>query len=148
MALVECPECKKQVSDTAKTCPSCGYKLDAEKVKKRNKTIKRSIMFILFASIVVGLSIYIPYEIERTKIAQIEFERWCEESDKPDSYLEVAYVILGLDRHWELIEEMIPELNVSVRINEINNVPFEQTDVYFNWTKYARRKTIINKSNQ
>ena len=140
MALVECPECKKQVSDTAKVCPSCGYKLDAEKIKKRNKTIKRSILFILLATIVIGLSIYIPYELERTRIAQIEAKRSLEESGKPGSYLEVAYVILGLDIRWEPIEEMIPALRVRAKMNELNNVPFEQTDVYLNWTKYARRK--------
>jgi membrane protein YdbS with pleckstrin-like domain len=27
MALMECPECKKQISTSAKTCPSCGYVL-------------------------------------------------------------------------------------------------------------------------
>ena len=27
MALVKCPECKKEVSDTAETCPHCGYRL-------------------------------------------------------------------------------------------------------------------------
>ena len=27
MALVNCPECKKEVSDTAVTCPHCGYQL-------------------------------------------------------------------------------------------------------------------------
>ena len=28
MALVECPECKKSISDTAESCPSCGYQLN------------------------------------------------------------------------------------------------------------------------
>ena len=27
MALVTCPECKKEISDTSKSCPSCGYEL-------------------------------------------------------------------------------------------------------------------------
>lgn len=26
MALIKCPECGKEMSDTAKTCPHCGYK--------------------------------------------------------------------------------------------------------------------------
>jgi RNA polymerase subunit RPABC4/transcription elongation factor Spt4 len=25
MALVNCPECNKQISDTADSCPDCGY---------------------------------------------------------------------------------------------------------------------------
>ena len=27
MALTKCPECQKEVSDTAETCPHCGYRL-------------------------------------------------------------------------------------------------------------------------
>lgn len=27
MALIKCPECNHEVSDTAKNCPNCGYKL-------------------------------------------------------------------------------------------------------------------------
>lgn len=27
MALIECPECKKQISDTAASCPQCGYSI-------------------------------------------------------------------------------------------------------------------------
>ncbi len=29
MALITCPECKKEISDKAKACPSCGYELQA-----------------------------------------------------------------------------------------------------------------------
>ncbi|MBT4843587.1 MAG: zinc ribbon domain-containing protein, partial [Anaerolineae bacterium] len=28
MALISCPECKKQISSQAKSCPNCGYPLD------------------------------------------------------------------------------------------------------------------------
>jgi len=27
MALIKCNECKKEISSTAKQCPSCGYKI-------------------------------------------------------------------------------------------------------------------------
>jgi hypothetical protein len=33
MALIKCPECGKQVSDKAQSCPGCGYPLQSE-VKK------------------------------------------------------------------------------------------------------------------
>lgn len=29
MALITCPECKREISDTAKACPSCGYDFTA-----------------------------------------------------------------------------------------------------------------------
>lgn len=31
MALIKCIECKKEISDTAKICPHCGYKLKSRK---------------------------------------------------------------------------------------------------------------------
>lgn len=31
MALIKCPECQKEVSDTAETCPHCGYRLKPAK---------------------------------------------------------------------------------------------------------------------
>lgn len=33
MALIRCKECNKEVSDTAKTCPHCGYKLNSKNDK-------------------------------------------------------------------------------------------------------------------
>lgn len=28
MALIKCPDCKKEVSDKAYSCPNCGYPID------------------------------------------------------------------------------------------------------------------------
>ena len=39
MALIKCPECgKENVSDSAETCPECGYSIKAhfDKIKYRN----------------------------------------------------------------------------------------------------------------
>ncbi|MBE6337625.1 MAG: zinc ribbon domain-containing protein [Lentimicrobiaceae bacterium] len=138
MALVECPECKKQVSNTAKVCPACGYKLNTEMVKKRNKVIKRSILFALIMAVVVGLPIYISYEKERQEEARISWERYLEEIGKPQSYLEVHYVLNGTDRCWEPIDFVA--LRIRVTSDELNNVPFKESKTYINWTDYARRK--------
>lgn len=32
MALIECPECSKEVSDTAETCTHCGFSLETASV--------------------------------------------------------------------------------------------------------------------
>lgn len=34
MALIHCPECDKDVSDTAKICPHCGYDIQSYVLKK------------------------------------------------------------------------------------------------------------------
>lgn len=41
MALITCPECKKEISDTAISCPSCGFVLPgAQKVVSQVRTSK------------------------------------------------------------------------------------------------------------
>jgi len=37
MALITCPECKKKISETAVSCPNCGYQLTQEKVAEIKK---------------------------------------------------------------------------------------------------------------
>ena len=39
MALVICPECNKEISDSVKKCPHCGYKLKKEKKEKAPKIL-------------------------------------------------------------------------------------------------------------
>lgn len=38
MALIKCPECKKEISDKAETCPKCGYELKTQNTKKEAST--------------------------------------------------------------------------------------------------------------
>ncbi len=35
MALVNCPECGKEISDSAKSCPHCGYPLSEDNTEKK-----------------------------------------------------------------------------------------------------------------
>lgn len=39
MALIKCPECSKEISDMAKSCPVCGFKLKINKQKKESTII-------------------------------------------------------------------------------------------------------------
>lgn len=43
MALIKCPECRKDISDMASSCPSCGYEL---KKKITDSKAKNNIVFI------------------------------------------------------------------------------------------------------
>jgi len=46
MAMINCPECSQEVSETALKCPSCGYKINEPKRSFFGKIIKWS--FIIF----------------------------------------------------------------------------------------------------
>ena len=43
MALIKCPECKKQVSDSAEACPHCGYKLKEHEPNYVGLSVEKSI---------------------------------------------------------------------------------------------------------
>ena len=55
MALINCPECNKEISDTAKNCPNCGCKINQGKYIFRilNNTI--IFIFSIILDIVVGI---------------------------------------------------------------------------------------------
>lgn len=58
MALITCPECGKEISDTAKACPNCGFLLEQnQKLKiRRTPLSKRKSQIILgVVSILFGL---------------------------------------------------------------------------------------------
>ena len=52
MALINCPECEKEISDKVKACPHCGYPMESAGVQKvvvvKNKQIYIFIALFLF----------------------------------------------------------------------------------------------------
>ena len=65
MALIKCVECGKEISDKATNCIHCGKKVITKKnsvEKTRKKTNKKSIFIIgviLFALIIIGITIFL-----------------------------------------------------------------------------------------
>ena len=80
MALIKCPECGKEVSDSAKSCPHCGYPLDKEQpinqevvdeakqfsnepeeIKRYRREIdicrRRRVVMVTIGSVLAGLSL-------------------------------------------------------------------------------------------
>ena len=56
MALIECPECKRKVSDVAIKCPGCGYPISNSNLQENNvlseKNIKRIIVGIVCVAVI------------------------------------------------------------------------------------------------
>lgn len=53
MALINCPECNKEVSDLAKTCPNCGIGISDGKltIQQTSKRLKLQMVFSFFLMI-------------------------------------------------------------------------------------------------
>lgn len=69
MALINCPECQKEMSDTSKLCMNCGYKFNKKKLLINNKIIIATgsvfvvvfIVIILFVTGIIGNDLGDPY---------------------------------------------------------------------------------------
>lgn len=53
MALTKCPECGQEISDTAKSCPHCGYKI--KKVTNLKQFDKKKIMMPIILVVLVSI---------------------------------------------------------------------------------------------
>lgn len=68
MALIKCPECNKEVSDRASSCPYCGYPINDYQTKENNVVCKIE---------------NIPYNLERAL-------KFSNEGKYKDSFLEIS----------------------------------------------------------
>ncbi len=63
MALISCPECRRRISETAESCPNCGYTRTLEEVTKikeiRKKRLKWIIGFLAFLASFVVIAILV-----------------------------------------------------------------------------------------
>lgn len=65
MALIKCPECGKEVSDSAKTCPNCGYPIAEDYGKGEVKiNIKFKVNMSDIVSIIGNDSLFAIYNVE------------------------------------------------------------------------------------
>ena len=74
MALIKCPECGKEYSDTAKRCPDCGYveRKTFSKVEnwKRNDGIQKLIIFLGVVGILAAIVIGYRIRVENVKMSK------------------------------------------------------------------------------
>ena len=57
MALIKCPECGKEISDRAKSCPNCGCPVNVYKKNTRNIELNRKKIIVIIAIIVFIIGI-------------------------------------------------------------------------------------------
>ena len=53
MAMFNCPECGKEISDKANTCPNCGCPLKNKKMKKKDNTVKKNALKRIFLKLFI-----------------------------------------------------------------------------------------------
>lgn len=61
MALINCPECGKEISDTTDKCPHCGYPLMKIQNEEKNNEKKRTAIIAIITLIILAAAGYIAY---------------------------------------------------------------------------------------
>lgn len=84
MALIQCPECGKEISDKAKNCPNCGYVLPHfrknEKLKRYTKivgicVISFLVLFLAFLLIKMNIKEHSPFEKFNSKTTKTDVQK-------------------------------------------------------------------------
>jgi hypothetical protein len=57
MSLISCPECKKEISASAASCPSCGYPLQGRPAEPQFEAYKKRRLTGAFITCLIGLPI-------------------------------------------------------------------------------------------
>lgn len=58
MALTNCPDCNREISNIAKACPSCGHPIAAVTIEATGKEYKR---YLLIGTLLIMLSIILLF---------------------------------------------------------------------------------------
>lgn len=128
MALIKCPECGKEISDTSKACVHCGFKLEvSEKEKKKNKKkIVKIVIILVVVALLAGLVLFIRAKVAESKARAQEIrERSRAELYKSDLYL-ISFKILSAGAETERCGNLVRD----VWYNTIWEKDDPDTDIY------------------
>lgn len=122
MALINCPECKKKISETASKCPNCGYKIKANKIKhnitKNNIYVITVfiIIFVMFLLLIVSKnnnnSITTNNNIIKTTT------NYSDNSQKNETYTGVVYELDSLTNSKKTADLFIEAMNEYITRDE------------------------------
>jgi len=90
MALINCPECKKEVSDQALICPHCGYVL---KSKNKMLTLAIACFTVLVLFVAAGFLIYRQISPRLSEKESAIYEMMCEICRQTDEDLETIQIL-------------------------------------------------------
>jgi len=59
MALINCPECKKEVSEKAQTCPHCGFQLRDDDLPRKPKKVNGCLSVLIIAVVLISVMFFL-----------------------------------------------------------------------------------------
>lgn len=129
MALIKCPECEKDISDSAKKCPNCGYKI--KKAKNKRFILLICVVFVIIITCAIGISIKISID-NKNAIAQEQKNI----KDSEEKYNDLIIEVGGETYIYGIVAELFCNDISQVWYNSI----FKKSDYKYNQytqTKYG-----------
>lgn len=86
MALTNCPQCGKQISEKAQVCPNCGIEidnlqnLDSEKVKKKVNSKRKNIQIGSTIGVLVIIVLFLGIQLSKVKIKESAISLGCNDT--------------------------------------------------------------------
>lgn len=151
MALISCPECTEEISDSVKKCPHCGYSLKKQKKKKRKlfKTKKQKIVFVVIASILAlaalsiggffGYKYYFEplgrYNTAKALVQEQKFDDAIKEFEKLGDFKDSKNKIL--ETHYNKAKYLLKEKDYEAVVTELELAKsFKGAEELMKETKY------------
>lgn len=138
MALIECAECHKEISDKAKRCPHCGCPMRSN---HSSKFVKWTIA-VCSCVLIVGGVVYYRYEKAQIKVAIKQHNEYLQQTAtnqshpaKPNSYADLERI---LQRYNPTNPACRLDLYDVLNNDRAKGTPFKETKIYRDWDNYYK----------
>ncbi len=150
MTLIICPECKENISDTADSCPKCGYKITPEKIAELKEKQKFHPLLTFFILVIVIFGVFHLF----TSIAdhQEESERYRYIKETQEKTKKLRKVLDDADRWLEESQErrntgkepiLHQNKNSWKEFDNAYKKKLEQETKKIDYSKYTKREKEI-----
>lgn len=86
MILIKCPECNVTVSNTANTCPHCGYNIKKHFTKHNNANGNKYVYIVIIVTLcIIGLIAWRAYTTKAKQEAREAAQEWLDNFDKREA---------------------------------------------------------------
>lgn len=86
MTLIKCPECNTTVSNTANTCPHCGYNIKKHFTKHNNANGNKYVYIVIIVTLcIIGLIAWRAYTTKAKQEAREAAQEWLDNFDKREA---------------------------------------------------------------
>lgn len=156
MALIKCPECNKDVSDTAEKCPSCGYnikryiqgkkKQETKQESKNNKVpINKVLILVIFLAIVI-IGIFIGIQRQHDKYALINLNLLFSHTKDISEYKTYAVMEVNGKCYYHDVGANTAISKISQRLSNLD-ICVEYIDEHYSESKKAIDDKIEEETN-